>query len=181
MGTYPRLRRSKDVLDRRSRVPITRKGEPMSDNKAFVISIFKDEAAADAAAQALKDSGLASGDAVGVLVLDEEGKVKEEKVGARSTPTGAGIGVAFALLGPVGLGVGILGGAAAGALHHKGLMLTDDDRARIGAELTNGKAAVVILTPIRDWQAISDKMAELGGVSEQHEVSDEALTAAASH
>ena len=66
------------------------------------------------------DSGLTSTDAIGVLAVDATGKLKEEKAGARSTGKGAGIGAALFLLGPAGIGIGVLGGAAGGALHHKG-------------------------------------------------------------
>jgi hypothetical protein len=79
-------------------------------NKVVVLAIFKDEAAADAAAQSVKDSGLAHDDAIGVLVLNDKGEVKAEKVGKRSTGKGAGIGLALALFTPVGLAVGVIGG-----------------------------------------------------------------------
>ena len=67
---------------------------------------------------------------------------KQDKVGARSTGKGAAIGGVLLLLGPAALGVGIIGGAAAGALHHKSLGLSDADKARLTTELTAGKAAV---------------------------------------
>jgi len=146
-------------------------------DRTLVLAIFEDEAAADNAAAALKDSGLTSTDAIGVLAVDATGKLKEEKVGARSTGKGAGVGAALFLLGPAALGVGVLGGAAAGALHHKGLKLTDSDRERIGRELTNGKAAVGVLTPFNESSMISAKLGEFGGSSEEHTVPDEALGA----
>ena len=146
-------------------------------DRTLVLAIFEDEAAADNAARDLKDSGLTSTDAIGVLAVDATGKLKEEKVGARSTGKGAGIGAALFLLGPAAIGIGVLGGAAAGALHHKGLGLTDADRERIGKELTNGKAAVGVLTPFNESSMISAKLGELGGASEEHTVSDEALKA----
>jgi len=89
-------------------------------------------------------------DAIGVLAVDATGKLKEEKAGARSTGKGAGIGAALFLLDPAALGVGLIGGAAGGALHHKGLGLTDSDRERIGKELTNGRAAVGVRTPFNE-------------------------------
>jgi hypothetical protein len=55
------------------------------------------------------------------------------KVGARSTGKGAAVGGVLLLLGPAALGVGLLGGGAAGALHYKSLGLTDADRTRVGA------------------------------------------------
>ncbi|MFZ0322621.1 MAG: hypothetical protein WAN48_00635 [Actinomycetes bacterium] len=146
----------------------------MSD-KTLVLAIFDNEAAADAAAGALKDSGLASGDAMGILVLDADGAIKVDKVGARSTGKGAGIGAVLFLLGPAALGVGVLGGAAAGALHHKGLGLDDADRARVTQELQNGRAAVGVLAPVSEATTISAKLGELGGAPEVHEVSDEVL------
>ena len=144
-------------------------------NKIVVLGIFKDEAAADAAAGTLKDSGLASGDAIGVLVLDERGEVDVEKVGKRSVGKGAGIGLALALFTPVGLGVGVIGGGLLGALHHKGLGLDREDRDRIGEELAGGKAAVGVLAPVAEAEAVTAKMTDLGGTVESHAVTDEAL------
>jgi uncharacterized membrane protein len=144
-------------------------------NKIVVLAVFNDEAAADAAAQTVKDSGLARHDAIGVLVLNAKGEVKAEKVGKRSTGKGAGIGLALALLTPVGLAAGVIGGGVLGALHHKGLGLDEADRERLGAELSDGKAAVGVLAPVTEADAVSAKLTELGGAAESHTVSDEAL------
>lgn len=151
----------------------------MSD-KQLVISIFPDEAAADRAALAMKDSGTAKGDAVGILALDSEGNVKQDKVGARSTGKGAAIGGALWLLGPVGIGVGVLGGTAVGAMHHKGLGLTNADKERLKDELAAGKAAVGVLAHYDTVPMITDQLNELGGQPEAYEITDEALDAAAS-
>ena len=144
-------------------------------NKVVVLAIFKDEAAADAAAQTLKDSGLARHDAIGVLVLNDKSEVKADKVGKRSTGKGAGIGLALALLTPVGLGAGIIGGGILGALHHKGLGLDKADRDRIAAELGDGKAAVGVLAPVAEADAVTARLTELGGAAESHKVADEDL------
>src|SRR4051794_27475613 len=149
------------------------KGTCMSQ-KTLTLAIFPNEAAADDAATALRDSGVTSGDAMGVLVLDRHGHLKEDKVGARSTGKGAGIGSLLFLLGPGGVVAGAAVGAGAGALHHKGLGLDDADRDRVGRELTDGKAAVGVLTPEADASVISARLAEIGGKPEQHGVSDEA-------
>ena len=58
-------------------------------NRQLVLAVFPDELAADSAAAALKDSGIADGDAIGILVLDADGKLKQDKVGAHSTGKGA--------------------------------------------------------------------------------------------
>lgn len=144
-------------------------------NKTVVLGIFKDETAADTAADTLRGSGVASADAIGVLVLDPTGEVNVEKVGKRSAGKGAGIGLALALLTPVGLGVGVIGGGLLGALHHKGLGLDREDRDRIGEELAGGKAAVGVLAPVAEAAAVTAKMAELGGTVESHAITDESL------
>jgi uncharacterized membrane protein len=149
-------------------------------DRQLVISLFEDEPAADAAASSLKDSGLVDGESLGILVLDDKGKLKVDKIGKRDTVKGAGVGAVLALLTPVGLGVAVAGGAAAGALHHKGLGLSDDDKARITGELTAGKAAVGVLARWEDEPNVSSKLTELGGTSEAHVVTDEGLEAAAS-
>ena len=101
-------------------------------NHTVVISIFDDEASADAAATRLKDSGFATGDAIGVLVLDEKGELKADKVGKRSWGKGAGIGAVVALVTPVGLVAGLIGGGLLGAFHHKNLGLSEADRELFG-------------------------------------------------
>ena len=151
----------------------------MSD-KQLVIAIFPDEAAADSAALALKDSGTTKGDAVGILALDSEGNVKQDKVGARSSGKGAAIGGALWLLGPVGIGVGVLGGTAVGAMHHKGLGLTNADKERLTGDLAAGKAAVGVLAHYDTVPTVTDQLNNLGGQPQAYEVTDEALDAAAS-
>jgi hypothetical protein len=146
----------------------------MSD-KTMVLAIFENEIAADTAAASLKDSGVAHRDAIGILVADDTGKLKTEKVGKRSVGKGAGIGTVLALCTPVGLGVGIIGGGALGAMHHKGLGLDEADRERIGAELTGGKAAVGVLAPFSEAGSVAAVLGDLGGTPETHPVSDETL------
>jgi len=144
-------------------------------NKTVVLAIFSDEASADTAADALKNSGVAHHDAIGVLALDENGKVKTHKMGKRSVGMGIGIGLVLALLTPIGLVVGLVGGGLLGALHHKGLGIDPADRERIGRELQGGKAAVGVLAPVSEAKFVADKLTELGGAAETHDVSDEAL------
>ena len=146
--------------------------------RQLVLSFFPDEPGADDAAVALKESGIADGDAIGILALDSHGKLKQDKVGARSTGKGAAIGGVLFLLGPALLGVGVIGGAAAGALHHKNLGLSDADKARLTLELNAGKAAVAVMAHSDTAPAISEQLTRLGGTSESHELTDEALQTA---
>ena len=140
-----------------------------------VISIFEDEASADVAATRLKDSGFATGDAIGVLVLDENGELKADKVGKRSWGKGAGIGAVVALVTPVGLVAGLIGGALLGGFHRKNLGLSEADRERISSELKGGKAAVGVLAPVSVASTVADVLTGMGGTSETHPVSDEAV------
>ena len=127
-----------------------------------------------------KDAGTTSGDAVGILVLDAAGNLKVDKVGARSWGAGAGVGACLLVLGPAALGVGILGGTAAGGFHHKGLKLSDEDKARISADLGAGKAAVGVLATMEDAPMIQEQLTAHGGATSSHDVVDEtALQAAA--
>ena len=148
-------------------------------DRQLVLSFFADEPAADAAAAALKDAGITSGDAVGILVLDAAGNLKVDKVGARSWGAGAGVGACLLVLGPAALGVGLLGGTAAGGLHHKGLKLSDEDRARISGDLSAGKAAVGVLARMEDAPMIQGQLTAQGGATSSHDVVDEAALQAA--
>jgi uncharacterized membrane protein len=138
--------------------------------KQVVLAIFPDEAAADAAGQALKQWDKADDDiklnAIGVLVLNDKGKIKTHKLGRRSTGKGAGIGLVLAIIAPPTLLAGVIGGGVLGALHHKGLGLNQEDRDRIATELSNGKAAVGVLAAQLEATAVSAKLSELGGSAE---------------
>ena len=147
--------------------------------KQVVLAIFPTEAAADTAAQALKDWDKLDDDvrlnAIGVLVLDDNGKVKTQKMGRRSWGAGAGIGVILAALTPVGLLAGAIGGGLIGALHHKGLGVDSDDRERLSAALDNGQAAVGALVKSSEAAGVMNKLTELGGDTRVLSPSDEAV------
>lgn len=152
-------------------------------DKQVVLGTFADEAAADAAVVSLKEWDKASDEvklsAIGVLVLDDAGQIKVHKLGTRSVGKGAGIGLILAVVAPPTLLAGLVGGGVIGAFHHKGLGLTDEDRERIAAELTGGKAAVGVLANVDEAGIVSGKLAELGGEVEAYAVTDEALEAVA--
>jgi hypothetical protein len=146
--------------------------------KQLVLAVFPDELAADSAAVALKESDAAHGDAIGILVLDAKGKLKQDKIGARSTGKGTAIGGVIAVTTTALLGPAVVAGAAVGALHHKNLGLSDADKARLSVDLNAGKAAVGVMADYETAPAISDRLSQLGGTSERHELTDDALQAA---
>src|SRR5215218_3547186 len=139
-------------------------------DRQLVLAVFPDELAADSAAVALKDSGIAHGDALGILALDADGKLKQDKVGAHSTGKGAAIGGVIAVLGPALLGPAVLGGVAVGALHHKSLGLSDGDKARLTVGLGGGEAAGGVMSHLGAAPAVAAGLAGLGGAPERHEL-----------
>jgi uncharacterized membrane protein len=155
------------------------------DTQHLVLAFFADEDAADEAAKALKDWEKATEymkvDGIGVLVTDSDGKVKEHKLGKRAGKKGMGIGVALGVVAaiPTG-GASLLGGAAGGTVgggvigqfFHKGLKMSDEDAARIGRELDGGRAAVGVLAWDSETEAVTDKLKELGGTPQTHEVTE---------
>ena len=147
-------------------------------HRQLVLAVFPDEAAADSAAAALKDSGIVDGDAIGILALDENGKLKQDKVGAHSTGKGAAIGGVIAVFSTAIMGPAVVAGMAVGALHHKNLGLSDADKARLTVELNAGKAAVGVMAHFDTAPAVSDRLAQLGGTPERYDLTDEALEAA---
>jgi uncharacterized membrane protein len=147
-------------------------------DRQLVLAFFPDEPAADHAAAALKGSGIAHHDAIGILALDSHGKLKQDKIGARSTGKGAAIGGVIGVFTTAVLGPAVLAGVVVGALHHKNVGLSDADKARVTVELNAGKAAVAVMARSDTASAISDELTQLGGTSESHELTDEALQAA---
>ena len=147
--------------------------------KTVVLAFFKDEWAADDAVESLKDWDKADSDiklnAIGVLALDDNGKIKTHKLGRRNVGKGAGIGLLLAVIAPPTLLAGAIGGGLLGAFHHKGLGLKGADRDRIAAQLSGGQAAVGVLVA-RDMAIdVSAKLSDLGGTAEVHELTEEAV------
>ncbi len=147
--------------------------------KEVVLGIFPDEVAADAAVARLQAWDELDPDvklnAIGILVADAYGQLKTQKVGRRTMGKGAGIGIALAMLTPVGLAAGIVGGGLMGALHRKGLGIKPEVRQEIGWELSGGKAAVGVLVAVDQAPTVSAKLTELGGSVREYELSEEAL------
>ena len=149
-------------------------------NQQLVLAFFDTETAADAAVEALKKWDKATDaiklGAIGVLVKDDKGKIKTQKLGSRKTGKGALI---FGLVGLLSGGMTVVGGlifgAIAGSLFHQGLGMSKDDVTRVGKELDGGKAGVALVVNADEADAVSAKLVELGGTPETHEVTDEAV------
>ncbi|HEY4190969.1 MAG TPA: hypothetical protein VGM28_11125 [Candidatus Limnocylindrales bacterium] len=148
-----------------------------------VLGFFQSEAEADDAVAQMKEWDKWDDDvklnAIGVLALDDKGKIKTHKLGKRSVGKGAGIGLLLAIIAPPTLLAGVIGGGVLGALHHKGLGIKAADRERIAAHLAGGRAAVGILVREDQAAAVSTRLTELGGTTESHPVDDEVEAEAA--
>lgn len=155
-------------------------------NKQLVLALFDNEQAAKQAADALKQWDKANKEvkagAVGVLVKDDKGKVKQELLGPRAWGKGAGIGAILGIVAAIPTGglsllPGVLGGAVGGGIvggfFHKHLGMSKDDLDRIGKEIDGGKAAVGVLVEDNEAAAFTAKLQELGGKSETHEVTEQ--------
>ncbi|MCC7165902.1 MAG: hypothetical protein IT331_25615 [Anaerolineae bacterium] len=156
----------------------------MGKNKQLVLAFFATESAADNAVNELKNWDKASKEiklgSIGILVKDDKGKIKTQKLGARHTGAGVVLGaVAGVLTGGLSLLGGAVIGGVLGTLMHKGLGMSKEDLARISGELDGGKAAVGVLADDSEAAAVSAKLAELGGKPETHEVTEEAVQQAA--
>jgi len=149
-------------------------------NKQLVLAFFESEAAADYAVDQIKQWDKASKEiklgAIGILVKDDKGKIKTHKLGKRKTGAGAiFFGLAAVLTGGATLLAGAVFGGVVGSFFRKGLGMSKDDLARIDGELDGGKAAVCILAAPDEAAAVTAKLAELGGIAESHEVSEEVV------
>jgi uncharacterized membrane protein len=154
----------------------------MAKTNQLVLAIFDNEAAADRTVESLKSWDKASEEiklgGIGVLVKDQKGEIKQAKLGPRRTVKGAGIGLVLGLIftGPL---LAATGGAAIGALLPKGFKVSKEDAQRLDKELSAGHAAVGVMASEQEASMVADKLKQLGGKIETHEVTDEALQAAA--
>lgn len=153
----------------------------MAKNQQLVLAFFDNEAAADSAVDQLKNWDKATKDiklgGIGILVKDDKGKVKQHKLGSRRTGVGAVLGIIAAAIATGGLsllGGAVLGGVV-GAFFHKGFGISKDDLARIGSQLDGGKAAVGVMASDEEANAVAEKLTKLGGKTETHEVTQEAV------
>jgi predicted flap endonuclease-1-like 5' DNA nuclease len=149
--------------------------------KTVVLAYFPDETAADDAVESLKAwddlDDQVKLNAVGVLVLDENGRLKNHKMGRRTVGKGAGIGLILAMMTPVGLGAAVAGGAL-GALHRKKLGIQPEEQQDIAAQLAGGKAAIGVLVADDQAPSVSEKLADLGGTAKTVDVPPEAMAEA---
>ena len=161
------------------------------ETQSLVLAFFANEDAADKAAAAIKSWDKATEhmkfDAVGVLVKDSNGSIRQHKLGKRAGKRGMGVGVVLGLIaaiptGGLSLVGGVLGGALGGGVigefFHRGLKISENDAARIGRELDAGRAAVGVLAWDSETDILANKLKDLGGTPQTHAVTKLSASAA---
>ena len=109
--------------------------------------------------------------AISILTMDDKGKLKEEKIGARAGGKGAKWGVpAGAALGILSGGATLIGGALVGlaagglggSLFHKKIGMSDKDQAKLVNHLKDGGAALAIMLDLEEMEATISQLNRLG-------------------
>lgn len=145
-------------------------------NDHFVVAYYVNTAAAEAAAEDLKNWDDANKDiklgAIGVLHLDAAGHLKVMEIGQRETRKGAlwgtaiggalGVLTAGILLVP-GMAVGAAAGGVLGAANHKSLGMSDEERDSLAEQLRHGGAALGVMCDEFEIEATVAELTRLGG------------------
>ncbi len=151
----------------------------MSNSPESVIALFDSVAVAETAARRIEawtgSNSHGRLESLGVLVKADNGAVSLRKLGPRETRKGAAVGlVAGALSASAtdglsmfqGMAAGAAGGGAVGWLFRKNLRLSAETRSRIGVRLSPGGAAVLAVVPAWRAAAVTEKLVEYGGASD---------------
>jgi uncharacterized membrane protein len=121
---------------------------------------------------------------IGIITVNEHGKLKTEKVGARAGGTGAKWGTILgATAGILSGGVTLIGGAVvglaagtvAGALFRKKIGMSDEDKERLLRHLQDGGAALAAMADDDEVEATKYELMSLGGSVENYAVPEDTL------
>jgi uncharacterized membrane protein/predicted flap endonuclease-1-like 5' DNA nuclease len=160
-------------------------------NRNLIVAYYDTAEEADAAATKLKlwdkDRKDIKLGGMGIITL-EDGKLKTHKVGAHAAGTGAKWGTILGAAGGLAAGIltggiGLIPGAIAGlglgagggALFHKRVGLTDEDRARLMKHFEDGGAALAVMADDFEVEPTKAEIAELGGSVEGYTVPEEIM------
>lgn len=157
-------------------------------NRNLIIAYFPDVDAAQTAAKDLKHWDKAQDDVklggIGIVTVDEKGKLKTHKVGARAGGTGAKWGTILGVTAGIlsggvtlvgGAVVGLAAGSVAGALFHKHIGMSDDDKERLAHHLQDGGAALAVMADDDEVEPAKAELINLGGAVESYIVPDETV------
>ena len=160
-------------------------------NRNLIVAYFDTADEADAVAVKLKhwdkDHKEIKLGGMGIITM-EDGKLKTDKVGARAAGTGAKWGTILGAAGGLAAGlltggIGLIPGAIAGlglgtgtgALFHKRVGLTDEDKARLTKHFEDGGAALAVMADDFEVEPTKAEIAELCGDVENYIVPEEVM------
>ena len=160
-------------------------------NRNLIVAYFPNPVAADTAAGKLKlwdkDRKDIKLGGMGIITM-EDGELKTHKVGAHAAGTGAKWGTILGAAGGLAAGVltggiGLIPGAIAGlglgagtgALFHKRVGLTDEDKARLTKHFEDGGAALAVMADDFEVEPTKAEIYELGGEVENFTIPEEVM------
>jgi uncharacterized membrane protein len=158
-----------------------------NENTNFVWAVFDSKDAAEEAAKSLKSWDKADKEiklgAIGVVYMDDKGKLKTKKMGPRHTGKGALIGAVLGGLVALFAPATLIGGAVAGGVtggvvgvfSHKGLGLSDEQEAEIKANLDADKGLLIVLADDYEVGPTTDYLKSLGGETESAQADEDAI------
>jgi uncharacterized membrane protein len=160
-------------------------------NDQMVVAYYINEDAAEGAAADLKQWDKANADiklgAIAIVTLNPKtGEIEAKEVGQRKTKRGALWGTAvgaaaglmtggLALIPAVLVGAG--GGGVIGAMFHKKVGATDEDREQMAANLRAGGAALIVMADDFEVEATKAELVRSGGKVEAYAMPAETATA----
>lgn len=152
-------------------------------NRNLIIAYFPSHEKAEQAVEDLKHWDKQHLDlklgGIGIMTADENGKLKAHKVGARAGGTGAKWGLILGaatgiLTGGItlvgGAIVGLAAGSVAGALFHKKIGMSDEDKERLVNHLKGGGAALAVMADDDEVEATKFQLSSQGGDVESYNV-----------
>lgn len=161
----------------------------MANKKNLIVAYFKNEHAAEMAADGLKDWDNACLDiklgGIGILTMENDA-VKSRMVGGHAAGAGAKWGTILGVAAGIfsgGLSIiggavaGLATGALAGALFHKRVGMSDADKARLEAHLKEGGAAIATMASEDAVAATETELTSMGGEVENFSVPPETISA----
>ena len=145
-------------------------------NRNLILAYFPTVEEAEQRAEDLKHWDKMRGDVrlggIGIITLDDKGKIKTHKVGARAGGTGAKWGTILgAAAGIFSGGLTLIGGAVvgfalgtvSGAMFRKKIGMTDEDKDRLVQHLQNGGAALAVMADDDEVEPTKFELQSLGG------------------
>ncbi len=156
-------------------------------NDVVVLAYYHNEDAAEFAAQELKKWDKANKDiklgAIAIVTLDpKSGNIEANEVGQRKTKKGALWGTSLGAVAGLMTGglalipamlLGATGGGAVGAMFHKKIGMTDEDREHLAAQLRSGSVAVVVTADDFEVESTQAELARTGGTVSSYVIPEE--------